>query len=865
MKKYYKYGIDLGTTNSCIAKKREEDVKVFLNNKQMHVTPSAVYINSEGRKFVGFKAQNALKTDPKNVKTQFKRLMGNDINLLFDKSGEDMTPEELSAEVLKSLKDDVNRLDLEDEEMTGAVITVPASFDQSQCAATNKAASLAGLEDVLLLQEPIAAALAYGVRPETEEQNFIIFDLGGGTLDIAVVSIQNNRLEVLNHNGDNYLGGKDIDRNIVDELLLPKLQNDYNLPNDNSEEKKTLYNKLLFKAEEAKINLSNQEETIVDLFGLGEDKDGNPIDGTIKIKRNELEPLLEPVLKDSIPLLEKTINEIDFEYKDISKVLLVGGTTQIPKIREAIKEETELPLGCSLNPMTVVAKGAAIFASLNARKDIESPVEEEADQEKPVLKIEYDNITSEKKELVIGKFDDKWSDEIFEVRVSHTDGYWESGWLNLSEKDHFRTEVVLKENTKNEFKVKARDDKGTEIEIANNIFSIEHNKNHLSVSNEPLPKNISIEVETSEKEKLTKLAPVIEKGTPLPTEANIRVSASRKLIPKSGDKPLAVKVFEGDRYNHPQANNFIGVLKITSDRLSKPIRKDDEIEINLKISRSRIVYVSAKVIKSDLTTSKKIYIPDKPDKTSIINKMYALLDKCYEHIDEVESLAYQNKESDILKFNNLRQEVEDMDDLIEKDLEDKTTDEDRVLKLFSEIKKLYQRIIDFSDDLKEESGTEIEEIEEELQESLHKTDKLIEKFGDEEDKKELEQIKKDGKIYNRFDKRNEEQKRILERDIENLKKLYAQVLGKQYSLWENYFEDLKQGKYQFKNKEEARKWFKEGKKAKAMKDEDGLKRAVLNLLDNCKTERREIADKVEEMNELPGIKISDLLLLAESE
>ena len=189
------YGIDLGTTNSCIARLEGGSVRVFQNNDHMNVTPSAVHILKTGRVIVGRRGYAAILTDPDNVATEFKRVMGQKDRQRFPAAQRELSAEELSAEVLKSLREDVRRQTGSD--VTSAVITVPAAFGALQCESTARAAELAGLEEAPLLQEPIAAAIGYGAHPGSANQRWLVFDLGGGTLDIAVVSTREGRLNVL--------------------------------------------------------------------------------------------------------------------------------------------------------------------------------------------------------------------------------------------------------------------------------------------------------------------------------------------------------------------------------------------------------------------------------------------------------------------------------------------------------------------------------------------------------------------------------------------------------------------------------------------------------------------------------------------
>ena len=225
-------GIDLGTTNSSIAQCRNGEVSVFQNSDLTNVTSSVVYVGQNGRMLVGKKAYDTWVQDPQNTQAEFKRWMGYSDKLSFPASGKQLSAEELSAEILKSLRADVET-QLQ-ERLTAAVITVPAAFGSLQCDATSRAAKLAGFEQSPLLQEPIAAAIAYGATPASRNQRWMILDLGGGTLDIAIVSTRNDRLAVLEHQGNNRLGGKDIDQLMAQHFLLAPLSQIFDLPDANT-------------------------------------------------------------------------------------------------------------------------------------------------------------------------------------------------------------------------------------------------------------------------------------------------------------------------------------------------------------------------------------------------------------------------------------------------------------------------------------------------------------------------------------------------------------------------------------------------------------------------------------------------------
>ncbi|MDB5301638.1 MAG: Heat shock protein 70, partial [Phycisphaerales bacterium] len=357
------YGIDLGTTNSSIACCRGGDVRIFQSNELMNVTPSVVYVSKTGRMLVGRKAYDNWVQDPRNTQAEFKRWMGYNDRLAFPASGKNMSAEELSAEVLKALRADVSRATQED--VRAAVITVPAAFGTLQCDATGRAAGMAGFEQAPLLQEPIAAAIAYGAAPDSRNQRWMVFDLGGGTLDIAIVSTRNGRLAVLEHQGDNRLGGKDIDRLIAEACFFEPLKATFNLPDRLSDPQAydSLFRALVRHAEQAKIALSSTPQVVVDLFELGDDKDGKPIELSLTLTRGELELKIRPLVDKCLDLATRALNGARLNKSDLDRTLLVGGPTQMPIIRAALEAGIGAKLDTSLDPMTVVARGAALYAS----------------------------------------------------------------------------------------------------------------------------------------------------------------------------------------------------------------------------------------------------------------------------------------------------------------------------------------------------------------------------------------------------------------------------------------------------------------------------------------------------------------------
>ena len=285
------FGIDLGTTNSSIAVRKGTDTEVFKNNEGFEYTPSAVWIDKADRLIVGRRAKERCFDDRENAASEFKLQMGSTEERLFQRSGRRLKPEELSAEVLKQLKADVQQRS--GEEVRSAVITVPAAFELPQCKATQRAAQLAGLHDSPLLQEPVAAALAYGFQNGSDKVFWLVYDFGGGTFDAAVIHMRDGMFQVVNHGGDNHLGGKLIDWEIVEQLLVPAVNAQNRLADFRQGNPRWIaaMAKLKHAAEEAKIHVSRDETAEIVIDYLCSDDDGKPVRFEYDLRRANVRAL----------------------------------------------------------------------------------------------------------------------------------------------------------------------------------------------------------------------------------------------------------------------------------------------------------------------------------------------------------------------------------------------------------------------------------------------------------------------------------------------------------------------------------------------------------------------------------------------
>ena len=344
-------GIDLGTTNSLVACFTEEGPRVIPNRLGKHLTPSVVSVDAEGNVFVGETAKERMSLYPDTVAQTFKRSMGTERDYVL--SGRHFKPEELSALVLRSLKEDAEQF--LGEEVTEAVISVPAYFDDKRRKATKRAGELAGLKVERMISEPTAAAVAYGLYDKTKDTRFLVFDLGGGTFDVSILELYHNILEVRAVAGDNYLGGEDFTQVMV-KLFLHKAK--LSLSDLTAKEQARLYRQ----AEKAKCAINDRTEVTLS-FLISEEKQ----EQTITCKEYE-EACEELLLKIKEPV-KKSLSDAGLKLSDIDEVILIGGATRLTIVKDFLIRLFRKFPDTKLNPDETVAIGAAIQAAMKERKE----------------------------------------------------------------------------------------------------------------------------------------------------------------------------------------------------------------------------------------------------------------------------------------------------------------------------------------------------------------------------------------------------------------------------------------------------------------------------------------------------------------
>lgn len=564
----YYAGIDLGTTNSAIATWDGATLKLWKSPEQNDVTPSAIYFDRRGR-YVGKRAYDLVPQDRSKSATLFKRLMGTTTPINI--SGQDpVTPEWCSAEILKTLfaylPEEVR------SQVQGTVITVPAAFNQMQKDATLQAAEMAGIGAVTLMQEPVAAVMSV-MRARSSNGTFIIYDLGGGTLDVAIAEGLDGRVSLQAHGGIEMCGGRDWDRAIVANIVRPWLENTFDLPEDapTNPAYRKLFAKLDMAAEKAKIELSARGEAVILLseveIGL-QDQSCADIYLDIPLSKEQLDKLIEDKLKDSIESVRETMSKAHLSSQDVDRVVFVGGPTQYKTVRDKVAFELGLPGALDVNPMTAVAEGAAIFAESvdwsSQRKGRKATRGSVAAGSSLSMSFNYIARTPDvKSKLVVKALGAVAAGSEFQVDSLETG--WSSGRQDL--KDGAAVELTLSKLGENEFKVFVFDPNGAPIVLENDRITI----SRTAAAIDSIPASHSIGIASLEKAGgQAVMSWIVRAGDPLPKKGTMKFLAG-EAIKAGSQNSLEFNVLEGEILSPVTDNRWVGCLKITGSELEQGV------------------------------------------------------------------------------------------------------------------------------------------------------------------------------------------------------------------------------------------------------------------------------------------------------
>ena len=556
-------GIDLGTTNSAICSYDGSETRIWKSPEQNDVTPSAIYIDRRGNRYIGNRAYDSAPHSPDNSATLFKRLMGTSTPVQLPAVNLTKTPEECSAEVLKVLFGYLPE-EIRDDPETGTVITVPAAFNQMQKDATMQAAEMAGIGKVALMQEPVAAVMSV-MRARNTDGMFLIYDLGGGTLDIAIAESISGRVSLLEHGGIAMCGGRDFDRALVDNVVRPWLLENFDLPEDLSVNPtfKSLPHLAIWATERAKIELSAREDAVINLSESetrAQDLNGNEIYLEISLHRNTYDPLIAERVDETIDCARETLSKAGLTPHNLKCIVWVGGPTNYKPLRDKVAFELGIPGNMDMNPMTAVAEGASLFAESidwssqnRSRKDSIGRISSEA------ITFNYSARTPGDKANIAVQVAGRIAPGS-EFQIDSADTGWTSGRLPL---EHGATiDVTLPEAIDNMFKVSVFDSVGGPIALEEDTIII----TRTAATVDAIPASHSIGIEVLEKlgGNRTVLDYLVRSGDSLPKKGRKVFKPTGSLKAGSSDS-LNFKLWEGDIEDHIYDNRLIGSLEITGN------------------------------------------------------------------------------------------------------------------------------------------------------------------------------------------------------------------------------------------------------------------------------------------------------------
>jgi molecular chaperone DnaK len=572
------YGIDLGTSNSAIAKQEGLNTQL-IEGRDGSLVPSIVHVDADSVISVGNAALARRFSDPLNTSVEFKRLMGTDKTVTFPSSGRRMTPVELSAEVLKCL---IRRAEDQDgSEINAAIVTIPAMFQLPQCEATREASKLAGLKYAPLLQEPIAAAIASMGNADLREGYWLIYDLGGGTFDASLVRARNGRLQVLDHDGDNHLGGKDFDR-VLARHAAEIIRTDHGASwfrrTDTSLAKS--FELLRMEAERVRIALSGAESEEFFIKQLVVNNQGEKVDVRFVLNRSDLEAFLRPIVTRTTTLCREVLKRNGLTADKLKRMVLVGGPTLTPYICEIIESELGIEARHYVDPTQAVAVGAAIYASTQR---IPSDVRKTGEVSKSIeFDLSYEAMTNDSNPLVAGRLIGGSEPGAWHIQISSLSGDYVSDRLPLREDRTFIAKIPLAAESLNVFSIKAYRD-NVEIRDAGERFTILHGT---SIAKPVLSQSVGVVLAGNS------VCWYLRKGVFLPARETISHATTLHL--SRGHEGMAVQIplIQGEAEKGDR-NTIVGVLEIRATNITRDLPVGSEVQVTLTVDEHSITSAEA--------------------------------------------------------------------------------------------------------------------------------------------------------------------------------------------------------------------------------------------------------------------------------
>jgi molecular chaperone DnaK len=561
-------GIDLGTTNSAAAVFDGERVSVVRNAQGSTVTPSVVRLDKQGRVTVGTRARRFIEQDPANTAAEFKRLMGTDKAIEFPAANMRKKPEELSAEVLKALRQDI--ADQLGTSIERAVISVPALFELPQSSATSEAARLAGFARVELLQEPIASALAAGWRADEDAGGaWLVFDFGGGTFDASLLETRDGLLRVVGHDGDNFLGGRDFDWRITEHLASQLSV----VPSRKNPAHSDALRALRLAAEDAKIELSRGDRAQVTL-AQPLSIDGQDVDVDLELTRAQVESLCTPLVDRALDVCVRLLSANGLGPGRLARIVLVGGPTVMPLVRNRVAARLEAPIAEGHDPMTLVAQGAALYAAtagLDGRAATQGP------QAGRQVWLQYPAVSSDLTPHVVGKFVgvDQGLGTPAKVKLVRTDGGWTSTEASVGDDGTFLTSVTLLPRRACTFAIEATASNGTSVVVSPPQLTIVQG---LTIGDPPLSRTLGVALASGH------VQTYLERGAPLPARRTFTHHTVETIAKGSKESVLRIPIVQGE-LEQAHLCRLVGTLDIGGDAVKDTVPTGSAVEVTIELDR----------------------------------------------------------------------------------------------------------------------------------------------------------------------------------------------------------------------------------------------------------------------------------------
>jgi len=655
-------GIDLGTSNSAVVGYRDGKIELYKTVGGEDILPSVVMRDRSGSSYVGKRAYDQLQVSPQGIASKFKRLLGTSTVLPFGDGDDVITPEEASAEVLGQLLKQVHAR-VGEVAVDGAVITVPAAFNQMQSEATIKAANAAGLSQVGLLQEPIAAALACLERPGSKSGLFLIYDLGGGTFDVALVRAVNGSVSIEAHEGINMLGGSDFDRMLVDTIVRPWLEQNFKLSQDSFQhpEIRRLISLATANAELAKIELSSSSEAIIFVSeneARATDLDGNPIFIEVVIKREQLESLVTDRIERSVALCRKVVTDNGYTIDDIDRIVLIGGPSRMPVIRRKVPETLGVDVDHDIDPMTAVARGAVIYAEGREWAGKVSSTKKSRKKQETAAKVSYDFEARTSREKARIRVTAGEGSEGFKVSAVANDGR-DYGERAVADCPVFS--VTLGEG---ETRVNMTVVNESGVPVVDACAELLITRVAAVAAGAPCTSTIAVKVEDSDGTRaINVLEPLIEKGEVLPRQGTKVLRSARTITPGAAEW-IDVELFEqAEGVPEPEANLLIGSFRLSGEDIpsySRPLNPGEQVILHWSIDHSQLIRCSVELPDHDLHLKDHSFYVDEMAKVDFATngKQYATdaLIAASDRFDKLPDMVQQHCPEDVAE---LRQRLDD--------------------------------------------------------------------------------------------------------------------------------------------------------------------------------------------------------------